>query len=67
MRLEDDEGIRVSRDQQRAAELHTEVPVVVMSAHANITTQRGRLAARMYLEKPIEIETLLGALSTLGQ
>ena len=52
------------RERQRAAGLHVDVPVVVMSAHANMATQRERLGALLYLEKPIEIDTLLGAVST---
>ena len=52
------------RDQQRAAGLHVDVPVVVMSAHADMASQRQRLGAHMYLAKPIEIDTLLDALTT---
>jgi CheY-like chemotaxis protein len=51
------------RDQQRAAGLHVEVPVVVMSAHADMASQRQRLGAQMYLEKPLEIDTLLDAMT----
>ncbi len=50
------------RDQQRAAQLHADVPVLVMSAHANLAAHHERLAAQRYLEKPIEIDQLLTAI-----
>ena len=52
------------RELQREERLHLEVPVVVMSAHANMSAQRERLGAQLYLAKPIQIDRLLDAVAS---
>lgn len=56
--LPDGSGIDLC-DEIRVANIHHEVPIVIMSAHASLNDLKGKCHAESFIEKPFDINVLL--------